>query len=123
MAAADLDYDFRNDLVLAGSGGVQIFRQNEKGGFTAITNRTKLPRDVIAAPMRGVWPADVDTDGDLDLVLARRDAPPLVLRNNGDSTFPGLPSLGNYLSYRTVGSIAPPVYSAMKASRVWRARP
>jgi hypothetical protein len=34
-----------------------------------------------------VWPADVDTDGDLDLVLARVQGSPLLLRNNGDGTF------------------------------------
>ena len=34
-----------------------------------------------------MWPADIDTDGDLDLVLAPRDGHPLVLRNNGDGTF------------------------------------
>ncbi len=52
-----------------------------------MTAAAKLPADVERAPMHGVWPADVDTDGDLDLVVARRDGPPVVLRNNGDDTF------------------------------------
>ncbi|HET7219475.1 MAG TPA: FG-GAP-like repeat-containing protein, partial [Vicinamibacterales bacterium] len=87
IAAADLNYDFRNDLVLAGSGGVAIFRQSDKAAFVNATAEAKLPPDVTRAPAYGVWPADVDTDGDLDLVVARRDASPLVLRNNGDGTF------------------------------------
>ena len=87
IAAADLNYDFRNDLVLAGTGGVAIFRQGDKAGFANATAEAKLPPDVTRAPAVGVWPADVDTDGDLDLVLALRDAAPLVLRNNGDNSF------------------------------------
>jgi hypothetical protein len=87
VAAADLNYDFRTDLVLAGSGGLQIFRQTETGTMVPATVDAKLPGDVTGTPMFGAWPADIDTDGDLDLVAARRDGPPLVLRNNGDNTF------------------------------------
>lgn len=87
VAAADLNYDFRNDLVLAGAGGVQIFRQQDEGTFSLVTSAAKLPADVTATPAYGVWPADIDTDGDLDLVVGRRDGPTAVLRNNGDSTF------------------------------------
>ena len=87
VALADLNYDFRTDLVIAGGGGVQIFRQNEKGAFAPVTSAAKLPDDVTGAPAHGVWPADVDTDGDLDLVVGRSEGPPIVLRNNGDNTF------------------------------------
>jgi len=87
VVAADLNYDFRTDLVLAGDGGLQIFRQNEKGAFAPVTAAAKVPADIAAAPLHGAWAADVDTDGDLDLVVARRDGPLVVLRNNGDDTF------------------------------------
>jgi hypothetical protein len=87
VAAADLNNDFRTDVVLANGSGLQIFRQTDKGTFTAVTNEAKLPADVTRAGMHGVWPADLDTDGDLDLVVARRDGPVSVLRNNGDGTF------------------------------------
>ena len=87
IAAPDLNYDFRTDLVLAGSGGLQIFRQTDKGTFAPATRETKLPPGELSAPLHAVWAADLDTDGDLDLVLARRDGPPRVLRNNGDDTF------------------------------------
>ena len=86
VAAADLNYDFRTDLVVASGSGLQIFRQTDKG-FTAVTSASRLPADVTNAPLAGVWAADIDTDGDLDLVVALRDAPPRALRNNGDGTF------------------------------------
>src|SRR5262249_18712634 len=35
----------------------------------------------------GAWAADVEMDGDLDLILAPRAGPVVVLRNNGDGTF------------------------------------
>jgi Tfp pilus assembly protein PilF len=87
VAAVDLNYDFRTDLVLAGPGGVQIFRQNADGGFSSVTPDAKLPASIVGSPSEGVWPADVDLDGDLDLVIARRDEGPVVLRNNSDGTF------------------------------------
>jgi Tfp pilus assembly protein PilF len=87
VIGADLNYDFRTDLVLAGTSGVQIFRQGAAGGFSQVTAETKLPPAATAAPAEGVWPADVDLDGDLDLVVARRDQGPMVWRNNSDGTF------------------------------------
>jgi hypothetical protein len=85
-AVADLNYDFRVDLALAGSGGLCLLR-NTSRGFADVTALSKLPPAVLRSAARAVWPADIDTDGDLDLVLALRDAAPLVLRNNGDGTF------------------------------------
>ena len=35
----------------------------------------------------GVWVADIDTEGDLDVVVSPADGPAVVLRNNGDGTF------------------------------------
>jgi Tfp pilus assembly protein PilF len=86
-ASADLNYDFRTDLAIATSNGLQIFRQTDAGSFTTMTREAKLPSDVARMPLSAIWPADLDTDGDLDLVLAPRDGSPLVLRNNGDDTF------------------------------------
>jgi tetratricopeptide (TPR) repeat protein len=87
VAAADLNYDFRMDLALAGAGGLCLLRQGDAGRFADVTALAKLPATLLRAPAHGVWPADIDTDGDLDLVLAPREGHPLVLRNNGDGTF------------------------------------
>jgi Tfp pilus assembly protein PilF len=87
VLAADLDSDFRTDLVLAGAGGLRLFRQEEQGTFAEATGAARLPDDVARGALAGVWAADIDTDGDLDLVVARADGAPVVLQNNGDGTF------------------------------------
>ena len=87
VVAADLNYDFRTDFVLAGRGGVELFRQNANGGFASVTADTRVPAAILGAPAEGAWVADVDLDGDLDVVIARRDDTPVVLRNNTDGTF------------------------------------
>jgi len=99
VALADLNYDFRSDLVLA-SGGLQILRQMDNGTFSAVTAESKLPPDILNAPLYGVWAADIDTDGDLDLVAARTDGAPAVLRNNGDGTFAVQLPFGNVARVR-----------------------
>jgi tetratricopeptide (TPR) repeat protein len=87
VAVADFNDDFRTDLALAGEGGIRILRQGSDGRFADVTESTKLPATIRNRPAHGLWPADVDTDGDLDLVLAPRDGQPVVVRNNGDGTF------------------------------------
>ncbi len=87
VAVADLNYDFRIDLALAGTNGLCVLRQGDNGRFSDVTSTTKLPATLLRTPAYGVWPADIDTDGDLDLVFAPRDGHPVVLRNNGDGTF------------------------------------
>jgi len=87
VLAADLDYDYRTDLVLAGAGGLRLLRQTDNGTFADATSAAKLSPAVANGVAYGAWAADVDTDGDLDLVLAPLDGAPLVLRNNGDHTF------------------------------------
>ena len=87
VAAADLNYDYLTDLVLAGDGGLRILRQRDDGGFADVTAAARLPASVRDAALWGVWAADVDTEGDLDLVISPAAGPALVLRNNGDGTF------------------------------------
>lgn len=86
VAVADLNYDMRSDLVFAGEQGLGIFRQEPSGGFSDVTAAARVAADIARAPLAGVWAADVDTDGDLDLIVAPRDGPVSVLRNNGDGT-------------------------------------
>jgi tetratricopeptide (TPR) repeat protein len=83
----DFNYDFKTDLVLAGAGGVRLFRQDSPRAFTDVTMRTKLPKFVTNARYTGAWAVDIEADGDLDIVLGSKDSIPTVLRNNGDGTF------------------------------------
>ena len=84
----DFNYDFKTDLVLAGAGGLRFERQDSPAIFTDVTAQTKLPHSVTSGSYTGAWAADIDADGDLDIVVATKGAPLLVLRNNGDGTFP-----------------------------------
>jgi Tfp pilus assembly protein PilF len=83
----DFNYDFKTDLVLAGAGGVRLFRQDSPSAFTDVTAQTKLPKSVTNASYNGAWAVDIEADGDLDIVLGAKEGVPTVLRNNGDSTF------------------------------------
>ena len=85
-AAFDMDYDFRTDLAAAGAGGLRLYRQAADTSFEDVTDRA-VPAAVRDDAYAGVWTADLDMDGDLDLVAARQEGPPVVLRNNGDGTF------------------------------------
>jgi hypothetical protein len=92
ITPVDFSYDFKTDLVLAGDGGVRLMRQNSPQGgpltFTDVTAQTKLPASVTNGSYRGSWAADIEADGDLDIVLGPREAvTPTVLRNNGDGSF------------------------------------
>jgi tetratricopeptide (TPR) repeat protein len=83
----DWNNDFRTDLVLAGAGGLRFYRQGEDGQFTDVTAKTGLDPATLGADYFGAWAADVEMDGDLDLIVAPRAGPVVVLRNNGDGTF------------------------------------
>ena len=87
IVGMDVNADFRMDLACAGAGGLTLFRQDDTGAFTDVTAQMALPEAVTGASYAGVWAADVDLEGDLDLVLAPLQGPPLVLRNNGDGSF------------------------------------
>ena len=87
----DWNNDYRTDLLLAGAGGLRFYQQ---GGGRPLPRRhgENGPRakTLLEGDYFGAWAADVDMDGDLDLVVAPRDGAPLVLRNNGDGTFKAL---------------------------------
>jgi len=83
----DFNYDFKTDIVLASEGGVRLFRQDSPAAFTDVTANTKLPATVINRKYLAAWAADIEADGDLDLILGAADGVPTVLRNNGDDTF------------------------------------
>ncbi|HJT35152.1 MAG TPA: FG-GAP-like repeat-containing protein [Pirellulales bacterium] len=87
VTPADFNNDRRTDLATSGAGGVRFFQQQDLGVLQDVTDTTGLPDEVLSAHYAGALAADVDLDGDLDLVLARAEQSPLLLRNNFDGTF------------------------------------
>jgi tetratricopeptide (TPR) repeat protein len=87
ILGVDFNYDFKTDLVLAGAGGVRFFRQESANKFVDATAGTKLPKELLSAKYSGAWAADIEADGDLDIVVGTAEGEPTVLRNNGDNTF------------------------------------
>lgn len=90
VLAFDWDNDFRMDLVLAGAGGLRFWHQEPDGSFKDVTAKTNLAAEVLNGNYYGAWAADIEADGDLDVIVARRAGPALVLRNNRDGTFKAL---------------------------------
>jgi hypothetical protein len=78
------------DFVLAGAGGLRFFQQGSDGGFADVTDATKLPSEILGMAASGAWAADIDSDGDLDIVIAASVGAPLVLQNSGDGSFRAL---------------------------------
>jgi hypothetical protein len=87
IAGFDYDYDFKNDLFMAGRGGLKLYRQESRDKFIDVTVKMGLPPGLITARYEGAWAADIDLDGDLDIALGATEGAPLALRNNGDGTF------------------------------------
>ena len=87
VLTADLNYDFKQDIVLANASGVRIYLQQALSHFEDITARAKLPANIVKGKYTGAWAFDIDLDGDLDIILGAAKGDPVVLRNNGDNTF------------------------------------
>lgn len=87
VLAADFNYDFETDLLLAGAGGIRLFTQDDAAHFTDVTAKTKLPKAILDGSYAGAWAVDIEADGDLDIVLGQASGGPTVLQNNGDGTF------------------------------------
>lgn len=87
VVALDWNNDFRTDLWLVGAGGIKLLSQTEQGDFRGATADAGLDPSVINDDYYGAWAVDLESDGDLDLVLALRRGALRVLQNNGDQTF------------------------------------
>jgi Tfp pilus assembly protein PilF len=81
--AGDYDNDMRADLLLFGEGGYTLLHQDAQGRFEDVTAAVSLPRP-SSAPASVTF-ADIDHDGDLDIVSAGTAVQ--MLRNNGNGTF------------------------------------
>ena len=87
LLALDWNRDYRTDLALAGRGGLRLLVQRADGTFADVTAEAAGPSPSISAECFGVWTADVEMDGDLDLIVGVTGAAPVVLRNNGNGTW------------------------------------
>jgi tetratricopeptide (TPR) repeat protein len=87
VAALDWNHDFRTDIAVAGRAGIRLLLQSESGLLSDVTTQASANGAVVSEPLAGVWAADIEMDGDLDLVAAPVDGGPFVLRNNGDLTW------------------------------------
>lgn len=106
VAFVDWNHDFRLDIAVAGSSGVALLLQGEGGEFTDATAAAATAAAAGAASLAGtagVWAADVDMDGDIDIVAGRPGLAPLVLRNNGDGTWTETEPFGGVTGLRAFG--------------------
>src|SRR5205085_8342985 len=81
----------RVDLVIAGAAGLHLALQSEPGRFTDPAG-TGLPQGTTA--FVSIALADLDHDGDLDIVAAGETV--AVLRNNGNGTFTDITSAAGF---------------------------
>jgi hypothetical protein len=70
VLAVDFNYDFKTDLVLAGAGGIRLFKQDSPNSFTDVTAQAKLSAALTNAAYTGAWAADLDADGDMDIIVS-----------------------------------------------------
>ncbi|MGB2716169.1 MAG: FG-GAP-like repeat-containing protein [Vicinamibacterales bacterium] len=86
--SGDYDNDGRTDLFLVRADGYRLFHQTSTGTFEDVSEKSGIgsarPAKPDAAPSAAAF-ADVDHDGDLDLVVT--GSPTRLLRNNGNGTF------------------------------------
>ena len=85
VAGVDYNFDFRTDLAMAGPEGFRILAQDSTEAFSDVTSSLGVEASVVNGAYTGIWAADLDLEGDVDLILAGESIQ--VLRNNGDGTF------------------------------------
>lgn len=83
----DFNYDFKTDLVLVGTGGLRFFRQESPNAFVDVTTQTKLSSSSTSVAHTSAWTADIEADGDMDIIVTGPGGVTTELRNNGDGTF------------------------------------
>jgi Tfp pilus assembly protein PilF len=86
IAALDYDNDGWLDLVAGGEtangGELRLLRNLGSKGWSDVTKNVRLDAVKLAQP-RAIAVADIDANGDADLVVTQLGGPPIVLRNEG----------------------------------------
>lgn len=81
-AVLDYDNDGFGDLVFLGESGAHLLRNLGNGRFEDMTAAVGLDKIKLDSP-RAVITADIDDDGDADLLITEANHPPVLLRNDG----------------------------------------
>jgi len=79
----DWNNDFQSDLLLAGAGGLRFWQGRDDDKYDDVTKQARLAAALLDDDYFGAWAVDIEMDGDLDIIAARRSGAPVVLRNNG----------------------------------------
>ena len=90
--------DFNGDgtVEFVSDGGAKAFHLDDSG------NLSQVQWPAFAHPGNGLYPADYDADGDLDLLVTRKDGlPNTLLRNRGNGQFDDVTSDLGLLSFNT----------------------
>ncbi|MBM4355584.1 MAG: VCBS repeat-containing protein, partial [Deltaproteobacteria bacterium] len=89
VLAADLDGNGTADLVLASDSGTRLLRNDAKpgNGDVVLADVTAEVLPLASVPATGVAGADVEADGDLDLVITGFDTPCRLYLNDGKGVF------------------------------------
>ena len=87
LAAADTDGDGDNDLVHAANDG-QLYWIENRGTPQEPDWRTRIPLDLPRQEDASPTLGDLDDDGDLDLLIGRRDGTLVFAENRGSSANP-----------------------------------
>ena len=94
VAAGDINNDGHTDILLLGGLGNRLYVNRGAGRFEDITRKAGLtwvrPGDKTPGEVRQPLIADLDNDGDQDIVITYVDDLHRVYRNNGDETFTDL---------------------------------
>ena len=80
----DADHDGDLDLLLGGSAGVRLFRNDGKAAFQDVTAASGLAG---APPASAIVPTDYDNRRDVDVLLVGAAGTPSLYRNMRDGTF------------------------------------
>jgi tetratricopeptide (TPR) repeat protein len=83
-AFADYDNDGYQDLFIATTKGILLYKNHGDGSFSRVTEAIGLGN---TSNVNKMLFADFDQDGDLDMYVANKDGTNKLFRNNGDGTF------------------------------------
>jgi tetratricopeptide (TPR) repeat protein len=104
--SADYDNDGRPDLLLLGAAGARLYRQKDDGAFEDTTAASGIGGRTDAVASAAF--ADVDHDGDVDLLLLfAAGAPAQLLRNDGKGRFSDVTASAGLTDLATPIAVAP----------------